>query len=119
MRICDRFHAHLDESAYTAIQSKGIRWAIRVKPFKGTRQITMRALTQDTFRGIVVFPLHRARSVERVPELPVPTTLQLRKCAVLPLRRAEAARKAALLVNLRCLNAEIRALKANANQDSR
>jgi hypothetical protein len=79
----------------------------------------MQALTQETFRGIVVFPLDRvrARSAGRVPELPAPSAIKRRKCAVLPLRRADAARKAALLIKLRCLNAEIRALKGSASKD--
>jgi hypothetical protein len=75
----------------------------------------MQAHIEEPSDVIVVFPMERAREVQPPTEVIVPAALRRRRCSVLPLRRGEAARRAALLVKLRWLHVEIQALNARDN----
>jgi hypothetical protein len=68
---------------------------------------------------VIAFPMQRARARDaHLAEVVVPAALQRRRCSVLPLRRGDAARKAALLVKLRGFHVEIQALNALDNAQS-
>jgi hypothetical protein len=79
----------------------------------------MQAQIEDPSDVIVAFPMQRARSRNiHLAEVIVLAALRRRRCSVLPLRRGEAARRAALLVRLRWLHVEIQALNALDNAQS-
>jgi hypothetical protein len=66
--------------------------------------------------SVIAFPMQRARARDvHSTEVVVPAASQRRRCSVLPLRRGEAGRRAALLVKLRYLHVEIQALNAAEN----
>jgi hypothetical protein len=75
----------------------------------------MRAEINEWSGVVVPFPAQRsrARAVQFPADAIVPAAARGRRCIVLPLRRAQAAKRAVLLVNLRRLSAEIQALKAS------
>ena len=75
----------------------------------------MQSQIQETADVIVLFPLQRTQvsAVQPLTDVVVPDTRH-QPCTVVPLRRAHAAKRAVLLVNLRRLQAEIQALKAGA-----
>lgn len=60
---------------------------------------------------VVAFPTERARRGARIiPEIFAPIGAPYRPCAVVPLRRGHAAKRAAVLLKVRRLQAEIEAL---------
>ena len=61
---------------------------------------------------VIAFPMQRARARNIHLAKVVVAAFGRRRCSVLPLRRGEAARRAALLVKLSRLHAEIQALNA-------
>jgi hypothetical protein len=78
----------------------------------------MQAHIEESSDVILAFPMERARKVQPPTEVIVPAALRRRRCTVLPLRRGDAAKRAALLVKLRCLHVEIQALNAGENAQS-
>jgi hypothetical protein len=78
----------------------------------------MPAPTQKPPR-VIAFPMQRARARDVHPtEVVVPAASRRQRCSVLPLRRGEAGRRAALLVKLRYLHVEIQALNFAENAQS-
>jgi hypothetical protein len=67
---------------------------------------------------VVEFPTMRSqqRPVRVVPEIFAPSGAPRRRCAVLALRTGRAAHRAAILVKIRCLHAEIARLAANTTK---
>jgi hypothetical protein len=62
---------------------------------------------------VIAFPMQRARTHDvNLADVVIPAALRRRPCSVLPLRRGDAARTAALLVKLRWLHVEIQVLNA-------
>ena len=61
---------------------------------------------------VVAFPTERARrrGARTIPEIFAPIGAAYRPCAVVPLRRGHAAKRAAVLLKVRCLHAQIEAL---------
>ncbi len=61
---------------------------------------------------VVAFPTERARrrDVRTTPEIFAPIGAPYRRGTVAPLRRGDAAKRAAVLLKVRCLHAEIEAL---------
>jgi len=62
---------------------------------------------------VIVFPERACRRVgPTIPDRVAAVSARRRPCTVVPLRSGHAAKRAAVLVKVRCLNAEIRALKS-------
>jgi hypothetical protein len=61
---------------------------------------------------VVAFPTERARrrAARTIPEILAPAGAPYSRCTVAPLRRGDAARRAGVLLKVRCLHAEIEAL---------
>jgi hypothetical protein len=82
-----------------------------------SRHSSMPAPNQQLPR-VIAFPMQRARARDvHLAEVVVPAASLRCRCSVLPLRRGDAARRAALLVKLRWLHAEIHALYAVGNAE--
>jgi hypothetical protein len=61
---------------------------------------------------VVAFPIEpaRRRAVQKVPDVLAPIDVPYRGCTVVPLRRGSAAKRAAVLLKVRALHADIEAL---------
>jgi hypothetical protein len=61
---------------------------------------------------VVAFPTERSRrhAARAIPEIFAPIGAPHRRCTVVPLRRGHAAKRAGVLLKVRCLHAEIEAL---------
>jgi hypothetical protein len=107
------------ESALKSAKDRSTSLCRRAAPATGSwARNSVSAPTQKPPR-VIAFPMQRARARDIHPaEVVVPAASRRRRCAVLPLRRAEAGRRAALLVKLRCLHVEIQALNAAENAQS-
>jgi hypothetical protein len=74
----------------------------------------MQAHTNEQSDVVVAFPTERARrrAARTIPEIFAPIGAPYRRCTVAPLRRGDAAKRAGVLLKVRCLHAEIEALTA-------